>query len=196
MNAFLARFLASILLLLAAPAMADDRPNLGEQYNQAIGTALQAGGESFNQFGTQTFRTSYNAGNFADFTSLSAPDRKLIAQGWRRNFKNLNRATGNLSRSVPFRFAPWALLGAEALPDVVGRAAGGDYQGATAGAGALAVGEAFVYGATVASGLAGSAIGATIGSSLPVVGTAVGECIGGAVGKMPVGSSPRLPTIS
>lgn len=171
---------ATVLLALATPGLAEEATAESSGFQQVVGTTASATTGAFNTFSKLEFSRVKPGG----FTGLSPAGGKMMAKEWNRFRTSTRRAASRVGGSGALTFGGAAFMIADVMVDVVARAAGGDFQGATAGAGAFAAGTALVEGASYVSGLAGSALGASLGLAVPVIGPAVGECIGGAVGKV------------
>jgi hypothetical protein len=169
-------------LLSVGPAFAEDGP---ADYSALDNLSLFLGSthEAVQRFGDlgETL-ANVRKGDFAGVGTGST--RRGLARGWNEWFGSLRGASAATKQSLPVTIAPHAFLASEVTTSVIAPLTEWDVRGATAGVVNVAVSTTAVGGGVALFGAAGAGVGATLGSFVPVIGTAAGGIVGGAIGTV------------
>lgn len=172
----------AIGLVPAGPALAESLPSDTAALD-ALSLFISGSHEAVQRFGGLGETLSdVRAGQFVG--AGTGATKRTLSQGWNETIAKWRGASAATKQSLPFTFAPHAMLASDALTAVIAPASGGDLRGATSGAVNLAVAGSAVSGGAAAFSALGAGVGATLGSFVPVVGTAAGGIVGGAIGTV------------
>lgn len=166
----------ALLLASAQPSMALDQETLDR-----ISRHLGATAEAVSKFGEigETL-THIASGKFSGTGSQKRDMARRVDDAldpWRK-------ASASTKASLPYTVAPNAFLLSDFATSVFAPAMEGDYRGAMGGAANIAVAPTATGAGATLFGAIGTGIGATVGSFIPVVGTALGSMVGGAIGTV------------
>lgn len=169
-------------LVPAGPALAEDGPSDTAALD-ALSLFVGGSHEAAQRFGGlgETL-VDVRAGQFIG--AGTGATKRTLSQGWNETIAKWRGVSAATKQSLPFTIAPHAMLASDALTAVIAPASGGDLRGATSGAVNLAVAGSAVSGGAAAFSALGAGVGATLGSFVPVVGTAAGGIVGGAIGTV------------
>ena len=110
-------------LACGAPLHAEQQDSFAQSMVTGVSVFPQALGAGVEQFGKGNYRVDLTSGSFP---SLKVSQGRTVARGWTRYMGKVSDVAGRASKSLPFRFAPGALIATEALPGVVAQASAGD----------------------------------------------------------------------
>lgn len=172
------RCAAAVACLLALPCSSgafdqDDRDVMGRH--------LGATAEAVSKFGEagETLR-HIASGQFAG----SGSQRREMARRVDAALDPWRKASSSVRNSLPYKIVPHALLFSDVATTVIAPTLEGDYRGAVAAAVNIGASPTVTGAGASFFGAIGTGFGSTVGSFVPVVGTAVGGMVGGAVGAV------------
>ncbi len=178
----LRRAIALLLMwvfLLPIPAVAG--PN-DTAWSETLGTFVSSSAAAIDNFGkVDGILTNVRSGSFIGFTGSK---RRALSRKWNKWFEWVRGKGRAAGASVPYKFAPWALLTVDVSTSVIAPALEGDMKGAAAGVVNIGGASGAVSAGSALLGSVGSGVGAAVGSFFPVIGTAAGTMVGGAVGNI------------
>lgn len=120
----------------------------------------------------------------ADFKGLGLRAASQNSTAWNAAFNNWRATSQSVRNSLPYIMVPTILTAADVVFSVATPAIEGDGKGAVAGAVNVGASAAVSAVGSAAGGYVFSTIGGVVGSYFPMVSTAAGVTIGGAVGPI------------
>ncbi|MBS0532611.1 MAG: hypothetical protein JSR72_01005 [Proteobacteria bacterium] len=169
----------AIVFLAASPRhgiAADD------QTTDEIGRGLGAFNEMVQGAG-QAGQSLKNVAN-GDFKALGLKAGSQSSTAWNSLFASWRDTSQSVRKSLPYSVVPGVLTTADAATSVLMPAVEGDGRGAVSGAVNIGAAAAVSAVGATAGGYVFSSIGGVIGGYMPMVSTAAGVTIGGAIGPV------------
>ncbi|ADZ70258.1 hypothetical protein [Polymorphum gilvum] len=174
---------ASVVLVLSTAAFGARAYALEQDDLDSLSRHLAASGEAAARFG-EVGETLTNLGKNSFAGAGTGSQKRDLARRANAALDPWRRASAATKASLPYKVAPHAFMVSDVITSVMAPGIEGDYRGATSNAVNIAVSVQAVGGGVALFGAIGSGVGATLGSFIPVVGTAFGGMVGGAIGKV------------
>ncbi|MDP2409216.1 MAG: hypothetical protein Q8M26_02905 [Pseudolabrys sp.] len=172
----MAALVAVLLPVSAQPALALDQDDLDSLSRHGGATF-----EAFSKFGDigETL-THVSSGKFEGTGS----QKRAMAGRFSRAMAPVRGASQATKNSLSYKVLPHAFMASDIVTSIIAPAIEGDYRGAMGSAVNIGAAPTLTGAGASVFGAIGTGIGATVGSFIPVVGTAGGAMVGGAIGTV------------